>query len=116
MSNNQKNYSITNIGALSGLSDKKRVMFRDELGLSGCEISANSLAAGQSIPFVHTHKQNEEVYIILQGSGTFMVDDDEFTIQEGSFIKVAPAGKRVLAAGETELIYLCIQTQQGSLK
>lgn len=116
MTTHKNNYSNMELGSFSALSEQGRVMIGKELALTGCEISANSLPAGQSIPFVHTHKQNEEVYIILRGSGQFMVDQDEFPIQEGSVIRVAPAGERTLTTGSEELQYLCIQTQQGSLQ
>jgi len=116
MSTNNKNYSIMNIGTFSSVSKQGRIMIGKDLDLTGCEISVNSLPAGQSIPFVHSHKENEEVYIILHGSGEFMVDGDEFSIQEGNFIRVAPAGERVLKAGKEELVYVCIQVQKDSLK
>ncbi len=33
--------------------------------------------------------RNEELYIVLKGSGIFYMDGDEFPIQEGSLIRVA---------------------------
>lgn len=110
-----KNYNLMNIGPFTNLSEN-RIMIGSELELTGCEISVNSLPANQSIPFVHSHKQNEEVYIVLKGSGKFMVDNEEFSIQEGSFIRVSPAGERVLKAGNEELLYLCIQAKKDSLE
>lgn len=110
------NYSTMNIGKFSNFNEKGRITVGEDLGLTGCEISVNSLAAGTSIPFIHSHKLNEEVYIILSGEGTFYVDTEEFPIEEGSFIRVAPAGERTLKAGDTELLYLCIQVQKDSLQ
>lgn len=46
-----------------------RVESHDKLGLTGAEISINTLPAGECVPFIHSHKQNEEVYYILSGSG-----------------------------------------------
>lgn len=46
-----------------------RVELHDKLGLTGAEISINTLPAGECVPFIHSHKQNEEVYYILSGSG-----------------------------------------------
>lgn len=43
----------------------ERVELHDRIGLTGAEISVNVLPAGASVPFVHSHKQNEEIYIIL---------------------------------------------------
>ena len=41
----------------------------DLLNLTGAEVSCNTLPAGASVPFVHHHTQNEEVYLILEGKG-----------------------------------------------
>lgn len=63
------NYSKIN------LPSDARVELHDALGLTGAEVSVNSLPAGAQVPFVHSHKQNEEIYAILSGSGvmTLMV-------------------------------------------
>jgi uncharacterized cupin superfamily protein len=86
-----------------------------DLGLSGCEVSFNRFNAGQTTPFVHAHKLNEEVYIVVQGGGLFYVDGQELPIQEGSVVRCAPAAQRALKAGGQGLTYLCIQAQAGSL-
>lgn len=111
-----KNFSMMEIGLFQkDLAEKGRLMAGEALGLTGCEISFNCTPAGQFTPFVHTHKRNEEVYIIVSGEGQFMVDGEEFSIQEGSIIRVAPAGERAIKAGERNLTYICIQAQAGSL-
>ena len=111
----EKNYSIMEIGTLKGdLADKGRIMVGQELGLTGSEISFNYAPAGTFAPFVHSHKLNEEVYIILSGKGMFMVDGEEFLIQEGNVIRVAPESERAIKA-EDNMAYICIQAQGGSL-
>ncbi|MDL2299021.1 cupin domain-containing protein, partial [Synergistaceae bacterium OttesenSCG-928-D05] len=59
---------------------------------------------------------NEEVHIILGGSGQFKVDDDVFPVQEGSTVRVATGGVRAIKAGGDGIIYMCIQAKQGSLE
>lgn len=44
------------------VKDAPRVELHNLLGLTGCEISINELPAKAAVPFVHAHKQNEEVY------------------------------------------------------
>ncbi|MDR1124467.1 MAG: GNAT family N-acetyltransferase [Deltaproteobacteria bacterium] len=111
-----KNYDVMNIGTFKGnLAEKGRVMARQKLNLTGSEISFNYTPSGQYTPFVHAHKLNEEVYIVVSGSGKFMVDGEEFAIQEGSIIRVAPAGERAIKAENEDLVYICIQAQAGSL-
>jgi uncharacterized cupin superfamily protein len=111
-----KNFSVMNVGTFKGeLAQKGRVMAGEALALTGSEISFNYSPAGKFTPFVHSHKLNEEVYIIISGNGKFAVDGDEFDIQEGSVIRVAPAGERAIKAGDKDLVYVCIQAQAGSL-
>lgn len=44
--------------------NKPRVELHDQLKLTGTEISINTISAGECVPFIHSHKQNEEVYYI----------------------------------------------------
>ena len=46
-----------------------RVELHDSLALTGAEVSINHLPAGAGVPFVHSQKQNEEIYGILSGKG-----------------------------------------------
>jgi len=50
--------------------NEPRVELKEALNLSGCELSINELPANASVPFVHSHKQNEELYLVLKGGGT----------------------------------------------
>ena len=110
-------YSVMQIGTFGKeLAEKGRVMAGEALGLTGSELSFNYTPKGGFTPFVHTHKRNEEVYIVLSGEGQFMADGEEFPIQEGSVIRVTPAAERAIKAGNTDLCYICIQAEAGSLK
>ncbi|MDD5287424.1 MAG: cupin domain-containing protein [Desulfuromonadaceae bacterium] len=115
------NYSAEQTGPFETLLQRDFMGFHGkffigkELGLTGSEVSLNRLPAGKGMPFVHAHKKNEELYIVLRGNGTFFVDGDEFPVQEGSLIRVAPAGERAYKAGSEALYFICIQTEAGSL-
>ena len=94
-----------------------RTELHELLSLSGTEVSINNLPAGVSIPFVHAHTNNEELYIVLSGKGSFFVDGEEFLISEGDCLRVDPKGERCLkAADDSALRYLCIQSRVGSLQ
>jgi mannose-6-phosphate isomerase-like protein (cupin superfamily) len=67
------------------------------------------------MPFVHAHKENEELYIIVRGRGTFYIDGEEFPVQEGSIIRVDPVGARAWKADDEDLYVICIQAKAGSL-
>ncbi len=111
--NQDKNYTMTEIGLLGALS---RVMLKDSLKLTGAEISANTLPAGQATPFVHFHKRNEEIYLFTGGKGSFWLDGDVLDVKEGSMVRVAPAGKRCIKADDNAaLSFFCVQVDAGSL-
>jgi mannose-6-phosphate isomerase-like protein (cupin superfamily) len=69
------------------------------------------------LPYLHFHRKDEEIYIILKGSGYYQVDDNCFPIYEGSIIRVAPEGIRGMCNTSDEpMMYLCIQSKAGSLE
>jgi len=116
-----KNFTLMDMGPFKNLLEREykgfkgKYFLRGELGLTSCEVSLNRLPAGKAMPFVHAHKKNEEVYIVTGGNGTFYLDGDEFPVQEGSLIRVAPTGERSWKAGDEDLYFICIQGQEGSL-
>ena len=43
------------------------------------------------------------------------MDGEEFPVQEGSLIRVAPEGERSWQSGSEDLYFICIQAEAGSL-
>lgn len=37
----------------------------------------------------HVHPEREEIYYILSGSGTLMIEDEELTVSEGKVIRIS---------------------------
>ena len=71
---------------------------------------------GVSVPFVHAHKENEEVYIILEGKGQIYLDGEEFNIEKGNVIRIdTPAARCIKADVENSIRFICIQTKANSL-
>lgn len=94
-----------------------KVFLKDATKATGTEISLNSLPPKSEQPYFHTHKKNEETYIILNGFGFFQVDDDCFGIKEGSVIRIAPQGKRgICNASDDRMVYMVIQSKENSLE
>lgn len=105
-----KNYVKTNIG------NEGRVELHETLALTGAEVSINQLPAGAGVPFVHSHKQNEEIYGILSGKGSVVLDGETVQLTAGDWLKVAPAAKRQFsAAADTGMTFVCIQVKEHSL-
>lgn len=98
-------------------TNEPRTELHDLLGLTGAEVSINHLPAGAGVPFVHHHKKNEEIYIILSGKGTAVLDGEKIDLNAGDVVKVAPCAKRQFSAAEdSEISYACIQVKANSLE
>lgn len=115
------NYTMDHAGPVSQLQpgdlaepDVKQFLGKN-LGLTGCEASVTRLAPGMPSKFVHAHTRNEELYFVLRGNGLFYVDGEEFPVQEGNVIRVAPKGVRAMVAGDHGMNVICIQAETGTL-
>ena len=105
-----KNYSKISI------SEEVRIELHDKLGLTGAEVSINTLPAGTSVPFVHAHKNNEEIYAILNGEGSVEIDGEKIAIKTGDWLRISPSAKRqFFAAHDKAIKYICIQVKADSL-
>ena len=76
------------MGALSSyakttIGKENRIELHEKLSLTGAEISLNKLPAGANVPFVHSHKENEEIYGILSGNGKAIIDGEEISLSTG---------------------------------
>lgn len=104
------NYTKTNVG------NESRTELHEALSLTGAEVSINSLPAGAGVPFVHSHRNNEEIYGIIAGKGTAIIDGDTVGITAGDWLKISPAAKRqFFAASDSSITYICIQVKENSL-
>ena len=105
------NYTKTTIGK------ENRIELHEKLSLTGAEISLNELLAGANVPFVHSHKENEEIYGILSGKGKAIIDGEEISLSTGDWLKIAPAAKRQFFASDVSgITYICIQVKENSLE
>lgn len=106
-----KNYTKTNI------ENEGRTELHEKLALTGAEISINNLPAGAGVPFVHSHKSNEEIYGILSGKGKVVIDGEKIALSAGDWLKIAPAAKRQFSAAEdSDISFVCIQVKENSLE
>jgi uncharacterized cupin superfamily protein len=93
-----------------------KIFLGEQLNSKAVEISFGVMGPGNKVPFYHAHKENEEVYFFISGEGEFEVDDQIIKIGPGSVIRVATPGKRTWQnTSEQPLIYLVIQSKEGSL-
>lgn len=105
------NYTKTNIKI------EERTELHNVLSLTGAEISINQLPAGTQVPFVHSHKKNEEIYGIISGKGNVVINGEKIPLITGDWIKICPTAKRqFFAASDSSITYICIQVNENSLE
>ena len=111
---NGAKFAHISVGFLNGFDGKQFV--KDAIGATSCEISFGILRTGEAVPFFHSHKTNEENYVILSGAGKFQVDNVVFEIAEGSVVRVSTGCDRNLKCTSVDpMVYICIQAKEGSL-
>jgi mannose-6-phosphate isomerase-like protein (cupin superfamily) len=87
------------------------------LGLTGMETSFGVLPPGQTMPFLHSHKQNEELYVVVSGEGQMQVDGEAIPLRAGSAVRIAPGGVRCWrAVGKEPMAFVVVQAKAGSLE
>jgi quercetin dioxygenase-like cupin family protein len=62
-------------------------------------LSLQRLKPNQRMPFGHNHKQQEEVYVVVGGSGRIKLDDDVIDVARWDAVRMAPEVMRALEAG-----------------
>jgi len=93
-----------------------KLFLKEPLRMSGMEVSLGVIPAGHGTPFLHAHRQNEELYIFVKGKGQFVIDDEVLDVQEGTVVRVAPAGARAWRNNSSEdLYYIVVQARAGAL-
>jgi mannose-6-phosphate isomerase-like protein (cupin superfamily) len=56
----------------------------------------------------HKHREQEEAYVVVAGSGRMLVDGDVIELKQWDVVRVAPEAARALAAGPDGLEFVAI--------
>jgi uncharacterized cupin superfamily protein len=62
-------------------------------------ISYQRLAPGFRIPFGHTHETQEELYVLVSGSGRIKLDDEVHELKPWDVVRIAKETTRCVEAG-----------------
>jgi mannose-6-phosphate isomerase-like protein (cupin superfamily) len=80
--------------------------FALELERSG--LTHQSLPPDYRFPIGHTHRTQEEIYVVVRGSGRMKVDDEIIDLTEWDAVRVPPGSWRGYEAGPDGLELLVI--------
>ena len=94
-----------------------KLFLKEPLQLTGLEVSLGVIPPGRGTPFLHAHRQNEELYLFVRGRGQMLVDGEIVEVSEGTAVRVAPAGARAWRnIGTEDLHYIVIQARANTLE
>ena len=80
----------------------------EALGLERFGLSHQYVPPGYRFPYGHTHKTQEEVYVVVRGSGRMKLDDEIVELKEWDAVRVPPGTWRGYEAGSKGLEILVI--------
>lgn len=75
-------------------------------------ISYFRYAPGTRSPVAHSHREQEEVYVVINGSGRILLGDDVRPLRQWDVVRLSPATVRALEAGEDGLELIAVGTDR----
>ena len=94
--------------AFKGAPDLEFRAATKPLGLEHSALSYQRVPPGYRFPYGHTHETQEEVYVVVRGSGRMKIDDEIVELEQWDAVRVPPGTWRGYEAGPGGLEILVI--------
>lgn len=102
-------HDLEDLGAgFDGAPDLEFRLATRALGLQRSGLGYQRLPPGCRFPYGHTHKTQEEVYVVLRGGGRIKLDEEIVELREWDAVRVPPGTWRGYEAGPEGLEMLVI--------
>jgi len=75
---------------------------KSDLGLEAVGVSLARMEPGMGYPYFHAHKEQEEIFICLKGTGTIIVGDEEVSVKAGDFMRISADVPRAIGNKTSE--------------
>jgi mannose-6-phosphate isomerase-like protein (cupin superfamily) len=98
-------YTILNLDEIDDSATGRGLEFgsarfpRDAVGAQSTGFAHITLRPGRHQPFGHRHKEAEEVYFVISGSGAIKLDDGVHQLRARDIVRLAPHVTRSLEGG-----------------
>lgn len=106
-------YTLKNLGDVEDAAAKNNMgegfsarFAREALDCEHTGFALQKLAADTATPFAHRHDEAEEVYVVIDGGGRMMLDDEFIDVGRYDAVRVSPGVARSFAAGPEGLEFL----------
>ena len=92
---------VEDVAAAQGFGEMMEARFaHGELGAEQTGVSLQRVKPGKRHAFAHRHKEMEEIYVVLSGSGRMKLDDEVEEIGPLDAIRIGPSVTRAVEAGD----------------
>jgi quercetin dioxygenase-like cupin family protein len=81
----------------------RRLLDSRDLGISYFRYAANVRS-----PMAHSHREQEEAYVVVAGSGRVLLDDEVLELHQWDVVRVAPEVVRAFEAGPDGLDIIAV--------
>jgi mannose-6-phosphate isomerase-like protein (cupin superfamily) len=81
---------------------------RPHLGSTELGISRFTYEPNTRFPFGHRHREQEEAYVVVAGSGRAKLDDEIVELEQWAVLRLAPTVARQFEAGPEGMDVICI--------
>jgi mannose-6-phosphate isomerase-like protein (cupin superfamily) len=89
-----------------GMEDMEARFASGDLGLTKSGVSLQSLAPDTTQPFGHHHHTQEELYVIVAGTGRVKLGDEIVELKRWDAVRVEPDVTRAFSAGPDGLEFI----------
>ena len=109
-------FSVTHVDDIEGAGPGgsvrfvRRVLGVEAFGINWFEIAPNSEGNEHN----ESESGQEEVHVVIRGSGTYRVEGEEVEVSPGTFLRFDPETTRVPIAGPEGLTFIAVGARRGS--
>lgn len=104
-------------GAAAAVFDARMGPVAMRLGAQKLGYNITAVPPGKAAFPLHCHRVNEEMFLVLEGSGEFRIGAERHPIRQGDIIACPPGGPesahQIVNTGSEELRYLAVSTKQS---
>ena len=112
-------YTITNLSEVPDSASDRGLDFasarfpRETVGAEHTGFAHITLLPNRHQPFGHRHKEDEEIYFVLSGSGAIKLDDGVHELRTHDMVRLAPGVTRSLKGGPGGMEVLAFGARHG---
>jgi len=98
---------VEDMAASQGFGEVQEARFaHGDLGAEQTGVSLQRVKPSKRHAFGHRHKEMEEIYVVISGSGRIKLDDEVVEVGPLDAIRIGPSVTRALEAGDEGLEFL----------